>query len=110
MGYDRLLRFSISSIRTPSYAICVVDVDKQRSGYGTQLLTHAIERCARNGIESLALDVRKSNLVAKKLYAGFGFKKVGLRKSYYAAAIGREDAEVMEMRIEKPTQRNTQEL
>lgn len=76
-----------------------VDVDKQRLGYGTQLLTHAIERCETNGIESLALDVRKSNLVAKKLYTGFGFKKVGLRKSYYAAAIGREDAEVMELCI-----------
>ncbi len=84
-----------------------VDVDKQKSGYGTQLLKHAIERCERNGIESLALDVRKSNLVAKKLYDGFGFKKVGLRKSYYAAAVGREDAEVMELCIGKPTRRDT---
>ena len=76
-----------------------VDVDEQQSGYGTQLLTHVIERCEAKGIETLALDVRQSNFVAKKLYAGFGFEKVGLRKSYYAAAIGREDAEVMELRI-----------
>lgn len=79
-----------------------VDVDEQQSGYGTQLLTHAIERCQAKGIETLALDVRQSNSVAKKLYSTFGFEKVGLRKSYYAAAIGREDAEIMELRIGSP--------
>ena len=87
-----------------------VDVDNQRSGYGTQLLTHAIERCETKGVETLALDVRESNLVAKKLYTDFGFERVGLRKSYYAAAIGREDAEVMELRIGTPAQRDTRTL
>ncbi|MCY3885922.1 MAG: ribosomal protein S18-alanine N-acetyltransferase [Gammaproteobacteria bacterium] len=76
-----------------------VDVDEQQSGYGTQLLTHAIERCSEKGIETIALDVRQSNSIAQKLYTSFGFEKVGIRKSYYAAAIGREDAEIMELRI-----------
>lgn len=76
-----------------------VDVDEQQSGYGTQLLTHAIQRCSDSGIETIALDVRQSNSVAQKLYTQFGFQKVGIRKNYYAAAIGREDAEIMELRI-----------
>lgn len=78
--------------------ICV-DVDEQQAGYGSALLAHAIARCSENGIETVALEVRASNKVAKKLYSKFGFVKVGCRKNYYIAVIGREDAEMMELQI-----------
>lgn len=81
-----------------------VDVDEQQSGYGSCLLSHAIHRCKAKGIETIALDVRQSNVVAKKLYAGFGFETVGLRKDYYASTIGREDSETMELRIHMQSQ------
>lgn len=45
---------------------------------------------------SLWLEVRESNARALKLYTGFGFEQVGLRKDYYPAGPnGREAALVM---------------
>ncbi len=78
--------------------ICV-DVSEQQKGFGTLLLNHAVQRCAERGIRTLSLEVRQSNVIAKKLYLDFGFRSVGVRKNYYAAIIGREDAEVMELPI-----------
>lgn len=78
--------------------ICV-DVDEQQSGHGSALLSHAISRCSENGIKTVALEVRASNKVAKRLYSKFGFVKVGSRKNYYIAVIGREDAEMMELQV-----------
>jgi ribosomal-protein-alanine N-acetyltransferase len=36
--------------------------------------------------------VRPSNFAAQALYARFGLRRVGLRRGYYPAQIGREDA------------------
>jgi ribosomal-protein-alanine N-acetyltransferase len=40
----------------------------------------------------LFLEVRPSNLSARALYARRGFRQVGVRKGYYPARKGREDA------------------
>jgi ribosomal-protein-alanine N-acetyltransferase len=34
-------------------------------------------------INKIFLEVRESNLPARKLYEGVGFKKMGIRKNYY---------------------------
>jgi ribosomal-protein-alanine N-acetyltransferase len=41
------------------------------------------------------LEVRQSNFTAMRLYINAGFNEVGLRKNYYQALHGREDAIVM---------------
>jgi ribosomal-protein-alanine N-acetyltransferase len=41
------------------------------------------------------LEVRMSNTAAYKLYTKLGFDEVGLRKGYYPARHGREDAIIL---------------
>ncbi len=71
----------------------------QGQGYGARLLRHAME-CARlGGANKLFLEVRPSNERALDLYHHFGFRKIGLRKGYYPAAIGREDGLVFDKEL-----------
>jgi len=43
----------------------------------------------------LYLEVRPSNAAALALYARAGFARIGVRKNYYRATDGREDALVL---------------
>ena len=71
----------------------------QGQGYGARMLRHAME-CARlGGATKLFLEVRPSNERAVELYRHFGFHQIGLRKGYYPAAIGREDALIFDKEL-----------
>ena len=67
----------------------------QRSGHGRALLREAVEFARRRGARSLFLEVRPSNLAAQALYTRFGFRHIGVRRGYYPAHSGREDALVL---------------
>jgi ribosomal-protein-alanine N-acetyltransferase len=67
----------------------------QRSGHGGALLREAAEAAASLGAHNLFLEVRPSNHAAQALYRRFGFRKVAVRRDYYPAHIGREDALVL---------------
>lgn len=67
----------------------------QRSGHGTALLREAAALARKHGAEKLLLEVRPSNHPAQALYRRFGFRKIGLRRGYYPAHSGREDAIVL---------------
>jgi ribosomal-protein-alanine N-acetyltransferase len=71
----------------------------QRSGHGRALLAEAAELARRRGAASLFLEVRPSNLAAQALYTRFGFRRVAIRKGYYPAPAGREDALVLALRL-----------
>jgi ribosomal-protein-alanine N-acetyltransferase len=45
--------------------------------------------------ETCFLEVRQSNFSAIRLYMNIGFNEIGLRKGYYPAVVGRENAIVM---------------
>lgn len=64
----------------------------QGQGLGRKLLTHIITLARRHGADTLLLEVRPSNLAALKLYQAMGFNEVGVRRNYYPAEQGREDA------------------
>lgn len=69
--------------------------DWQRRGLGRALLEHFV-RVARDGAaRQMLLEVRPSNQAARRLYAGFGFRDLSLRRGYYPAESGREDAILM---------------
>lgn len=72
-----------------------VDPPLHRQGVGRSLLRFIIEQARKSKIQSLWLEVRVSNAPARALYAGHGFVQVGLRKGYYPAKNGREDALVL---------------
>lgn len=71
----------------------------QRRGHGRRLLAHVIETARRHGAQVLFLEVRPSNRSGKRLYAGHGFREVGVRRGYYPAAGGREDALVLALNL-----------
>ena len=72
----------------------------QRRGIGAEL-TAFLSKLARDyGAEKIFLEVRPSNGAARALYARAGFAEIGLRRGYYPAARGREDAVVMELRLQ----------
>jgi ribosomal-protein-alanine N-acetyltransferase len=72
----------------------------QRRGIGREL-THFFLKLSRDyGAERIYLEVRPSNTAARALYADTGFEEVGVRRDYYPAATGREDAVVMERRLQ----------
>lgn len=68
--------------------------DYQGRGYGHWLLEQTVNRLRERGLHQLFLEVRASNAAAIKLYQRYGFENIGLRKSYYDAPVGREDAYV----------------
>ena len=67
----------------------------QRSGHGSALLREAASLASRREATSLFLEVRPSNHAAQALYRRFGFRKVAVRRNYYPAHAGREDALVL---------------
>lgn len=64
----------------------------QGQGHGARLLQHAMREAAWAGMDKLYLEARASNLRALQIYHSFGFRQIGLRKAYYPAKEGREDA------------------
>ena len=74
--------------------LCVAEAYRCR-GVGRRLLGSLIERAAAAGMADAFLEVRPSNTVAIRLYLALGFEQVGIRRGYYQAANGREDAAVL---------------
>lgn len=64
-------------------------------GAGKHMLDFVIRRCEQLNGSNCFLEVRESNLVAKKLYLNSGFELLERRKGYYPLANGREDALMM---------------
>ncbi|PGS50510.1 ribosomal protein S18-alanine N-acetyltransferase [Bacillus sp. AFS041924] len=67
--------------------------DYRGKGLGEKLLRAVMETAKGLGAETLTLEVRVSNDVAKGLYRKLGFQDGGIRKSYYTDNY--EDALVM---------------
>lgn len=55
----------------------------QRHGIGRALLEALLAEATSRGITSVLLEVAVDNAPAQKLYAGYGFEGVGVRKGYY---------------------------
>ena len=67
----------------------------QGRGLGKVLLKAALTQMECNCATRCLLEVRESNVIARRLYARFGFDVDGVRKSYYPTHSGREDALLM---------------
>ena len=67
----------------------------QRQGLGRMLLDAALEQMRLAHASRCFLEVRQSNAAARALYECSGFVLDGIRKNYYPAPTGREDALLM---------------
>jgi [ribosomal protein S18]-alanine N-acetyltransferase len=74
--------------------LCVGEAYRCR-GVGRRLLGSLIERATAAGMADAFLEVRPSNTAAIRLYLALGFEQVGMRRGYYQAVSGREDAAVL---------------
>lgn len=74
--------------------ICI-DPDYQRNGLGRYLLRHLIKKSQQTDVDMVLLEVRRSNAGAQQLYLSEGFHELGVRKGYYPAQNGREDAIIL---------------
>jgi ribosomal-protein-alanine N-acetyltransferase len=72
---------------------------QQGAGLGHGLLAAALDRMRQAGTRRCLLEVRASNRAARGLYEDFGFRLDGVRKDYYPAQGGREDALLMSRKI-----------
>ena len=64
----------------------------QRRGFGKQFIEFLIQQAQAKQAQTMLLEVRPSNIAAINCYNSTGFNEIGLRKNYYPAAEGREDA------------------
>lgn len=71
----------------------------QRRGYGTALLNDATALTRKLGAKNVFLEVRPSNRAAQELYYRYGFRKIAVRRDYYPARGGREDALVLSLAL-----------
>jgi ribosomal-protein-alanine N-acetyltransferase len=104
-GYDCRV-FELSGVLV-GYGVVMVAVDEahllnlsvaanwQRRGYGRMFLGHFMRLARERGCNFMSLEVRPSNLPAIRLYQSEGFREIAMRRGYYPAERGREDAMVM---------------
>lgn len=91
---DEMLGYALMSMGAGEAHILNLCVEPayHHQGIGRFLLSHLMEIARAAGMELMLLEVRKSNTAAIGLYRAAGFHKLGVRKGYYPARDGREDA------------------
>jgi ribosomal-protein-alanine N-acetyltransferase len=67
----------------------------QKKGLGRLLLEHMLVIANNHQAAHMFLEVRSSNIAAISLYENLGFNEMSIRRGYYPAASGREDAVLM---------------
>ena len=67
----------------------------QRRGFGRMMLEHFMHVARASDAAQMFLEVRPSNSAARRLYIQFGFREITVRRGYYPAGRGREDAILM---------------
>jgi [ribosomal protein S18]-alanine N-acetyltransferase len=68
---------------------------RQKQGLGRYLLEHMMMISKRHKAANMFLEVRPSNVSAIALYENMGFCEMAVRRGYYPAEQGREDAVLM---------------
>lgn len=76
-----------------------IRADLRNRGIGRRVLAYLLERARAAGMLEAFLEVRPSNVAAIRLYQAAGFEQVGVRRGYYQAVGGREDAAVLRLEL-----------
>ncbi len=94
---QELYAYSVMSVAAGEAHILNLSVrpESQGQGLGRKMLKHLISIALRHNADTMLLEVRPSNAPALGLYSSMGFNEVGVRKDYYPAENGREDALIL---------------
>lgn len=95
--HEGLIGYGVMMLAAGEGHLLNLTVDKpyQRRGYGGGFLRHLITTARDYGAQRVFLEVRPSNDAGIDLYARQGFHQIGVRRDYYPARHGREDALVL---------------
>ena len=77
----------------------VVAPEFMRRGIASELLRGLMERARSEAASAILLEVRESNVPARRLYEKHGFGEVGRRRLYYKDPV--EDAILMVLRLDR---------
>jgi ribosomal-protein-alanine N-acetyltransferase len=80
----------------------VVSSTERRKGIGGRLIQALMDAASESASESIFLEVRESNLPARRFYERTGFQQAGVRKAYYRDPP--EDAILYRLDVRKPIQ------
>jgi [ribosomal protein S18]-alanine N-acetyltransferase len=79
--------------------LCVAENFRCR-GLGRRVLQELLRRARDAGARVVFLEARPSNTGALRLYHALGFVQIGMRRGYYQAVDGREDAIVLRLSLD----------
>ncbi len=98
---EQILGFSIVAIAVGEAHILNINVDpaEQKQGIGRMMMDNLIAVARSKKADTVFLEVRPSNKPALSLYFSMGFNEIGVRKNYYPAAQGREDALMLALEL-----------
>ena len=71
----------------------------QRRGLGRAMLQFLLKVARDFDAAKVFLEVRPTNTAGRALYADAGFSEIAIRRGYYPARFGREDAIVMQLEL-----------
>ncbi len=99
---DALVGYAVMAVAAGEAHVLNICIDPayRRRGYGRRLLDHLLELAVGHRSIIVFLEVRPSNLGALALYAEAGFERIAVRRGYYPAHAGREDAWVLGKRFD----------
>jgi len=97
LSEDEIIGYSLMMMVLDEAHLLNLSVAKpyQKRGLGRLLLEHIITVAKRHGAANMFLEVRPSNISAIALYENIGFNEMAIRRGYYPAQQGREDAVLM---------------
>jgi ribosomal-protein-alanine N-acetyltransferase len=100
-GADGLIAYAVMMLGANEAHLLNLSVAApcQRRGFAARLLEHLLKVARDYGADILFLEVRPSNVAARRLYARYGFRQAGTRRGYYPARDGREDALVLSLAL-----------
>ena len=100
---DRVIGYGILSVAAGEAHILNLCVDPafRSLGYGGRLLDELLSRARYADVKQIFLEVRPSNTNALALYSKRGFHRIARRPAYYQSKDGREDAEVLSLKLDE---------
>lgn len=95
----KIIGYVCCRVISPEAEVLKISVKKefQGKGYGRKLLEHLITNLDAE-IKNVYLEVRESNIKARKFYEMYGFEKFLIREKFYP---DKEDAVVMKLELKK---------
>ena len=96
-SHDEVVGYSVMSVYLDESHVLNICIDPRYHGcgLGERLLEHMMNVARQHGALNVFLEVRPSNTSARALYQKSGFVEIGVRRGYYPAERGREDALVL---------------